>query len=71
MLGQVQLLLQLGIDRFTDQAQLNRLRLIWLGADGRLSFFHRSEEFERALLFQISLKTRVIVGPISKQMPRG
>ncbi len=67
VLGQVQLLLQLGIDRFADQAQavellLSRRRPFW-----SLIAFGRREQVQRARLLQIALKSRVIVGPISQQ----
>jgi hypothetical protein len=67
VLGQVQLLLQLGIDRFTDQGQaiellLSRRRAFW-GPVG----FGRSQQLQRTILLQIALQSRVIIGPIAKQ----
>src|SRR5437588_6436828 len=67
VLGQVQLLLQLGIDRLADQTQavellLSRLRPFW-----SLVAFGRSQQLHRAILLQIALKSRIIVGSISKQ----
>src|SRR6266849_7640860 len=67
VLGQVQLLLQLGIDRFADQAQTVELSLSLLGSFWRLVPFGRSQQFQRAILCKIAPKSRIIVGPIPKQ----
>ena len=53
VLGQVQLLLQLGIDRFADQAQAVKLSLSLLGPFWRLAHFGRSQQFQSAILFKI------------------
>ena len=67
VLGQVQLLLQLGIDRFADQAQAVKLSLSRLRTCWRLVHSGRSQQVQRAILGKIALKSRIIVGPIPKQ----
>mgnify|MGYP007135463246 CR=1 FL=1 len=65
--GQVQLLLQLGINRFADEPQPIKLRFRLLGTDGLLVHLHRGEQLHRAILLQEVLEGRVIVGSVSKQ----
>src|SRR6185312_6254162 len=65
--GQVQLLLQLGIDRFAAQTQAVELLLSRRRAFWSLVGFGRSQQLQRAVLLQIVLKGGVIVGSISKQ----
>ena len=60
VLGQVQLFLQLSIDRLADQAQAIELNLSLFGADGCLGFFARCQQFQRVLLFQVALQSRII-----------
>ena len=68
VLGQVQLLLQLGIDRFAQQTEAVKLCLSRLGADGNLSFFDWCEQFQRVLLFQVALQSCIIVGSVPQQV---
>ena len=68
--GQVQLLLQLRIDRFADEPQPIKLLLSLLGTDGLLVHLHRGEQLHRAILLQEVLEGRVIVGSVSKQTRR-
>ncbi len=67
MLGQVQLLLQLGIDRFANQAQAIELLLRLLGTDGRLVHLGGSKQLHTAILLQEGLEGNIIIGPIPKQ----
>src|SRR5256885_16532534 len=57
----------LGIDRFADQAQAVELSLRRLRTWLRLVHFGRSQQFHRAIVCKIALKSYIIVGPISKQ----
>ena len=64
--GQVQLLLQLRIDRFADEPHPIELLLRLLGTHRLLVELDWSEQLHRAILLQETLQRRVIVGSISR-----
>jgi len=68
--GQVQLLLQLRIDRFTDEPQAIELFLSRLGTDGLLVHLGGSKQLQRAILLKEALECSVIVGSVPKQTRR-
>lgn len=68
MFGQMQVLLQLGIDCFADQTHAVALRLGVLGAERRLVFFDRSQQAQRASLLQRDLKIRISIEVPSPSM---
>ncbi len=68
--GQVQLLLQLRIDRFADEPQPIELLLRLLGTDGLLVHLDRGEQLHTAILRQEGLQGRIIVGSVSQQTRR-
>ncbi len=67
MFGQVQLLLQLRIDRFADQAQAIELLLSLLGTCGLLVHLGRGKQVHRAILLKIAVEGSVIIGSVSQQ----
>src|SRR5258708_3479941 len=68
MLGQVQLLLQLSIDRFADQSKTVELFLGLGSSLCGLVDLSWSQEFQRTVLCKKGLQSRIIIGPITKQM---
>src|SRR5205807_8680336 len=67
MLGEMQLLLQLGIDRFADQTKTIELFLSLLGSLQLLVGLNRSQQLERTVLLKEMLQSRIIVSPIAEQ----
>src|SRR5690349_19840542 len=67
VLGQVQLLLQLSIDGFADQAQAIELLLSRGRAFRDLVGFDRSQQVQGTILIKIALQSRVSVGSSAKQ----
>lgn len=65
--GQVQLLLQLGIDRFTDQTQAVELLLSQRRAFWSLVGFGRGQQLQLTMLPEVTLQSGIIVSPIPKQ----
>ena len=66
--GQVQLLLQLRIDRFTDQAEAIELSLSLLGPFRGLVDLGWGEQLQAAILLKKALQGRIIEGSIAKQV---
>src|SRR5436305_2022000 len=65
--GQMQLLLQLCIDRFTDQAEAIELSLSLLGPFGGLVDLGWGEQLQAAILLKKALEGSIIEGSIAKQ----
>ncbi len=68
MFGQVQLLLQLRIDRFTDQAQAIELSLRLWGPFRGLVDLAWGKQLQTAILLKKALEGRIIEGSIAKQV---